>query len=297
MLFLACVPLFARGKSDSLSAANVQVDSPKSVVALSKSIAEMWLLSGGILSGTTADALDLDGIGGAVSVGTLTTSSIEAIVALNPDFVILTQDIPLHKKLYANLSSFGIKTYVVDVKFFADYEKVMKDFTDMTGRADLFQKNVTQVKSQIEKICESHKKFLENQSANEKSSDLQKSYLFLRTSPTKNKVLKDHFGNEIFENLGLRPIVSDKNALDELSVEAIIRENPDYIFVVAQGSEKNAEEAFRRAYESNPAWSSLSAVKNGTVKMLPKDLFNYKPNARWGEAYKFIADYLEHAGI
>ncbi|MBR1402803.1 MAG: ABC transporter substrate-binding protein [Treponema sp.] len=297
LLFALLSPLFARGKSDGAVA--LHGSEPKSVVALSKSIAEMWLLSGGKLSGTTADAMELDGIGAARSVGTLTTSSIEAILSLNPDLVLLTADIPVHKKLNANLSSLGIKTYIVDVKFFADYEKAMRDFTVLTGRNDLFEKNVVQVKAEIEKICKGHL-LLASQphtlNDRNRAEGTAGTYLFLRASPTKNKVLKDHFGNEILEGLGLRSIVSDKNPLDDLSVEAIISADPDYIFVVAQGSEKNAEEAFRRAFESNPAWSGLSAVKNGRVKMLPRELFNYKPNARWAEAYSYIADYVDGHG-
>ncbi|MCR5606777.1 MAG: hypothetical protein K6F69_08180, partial [Treponema sp.] len=64
---------------------------PKTVVALSKSIAQMWLLAGGNVSGTTNDAFELEGAENAVSVGTLTTSSLEAIISLKPDFVILTK--------------------------------------------------------------------------------------------------------------------------------------------------------------------------------------------------------------
>ncbi|WP_296331438.1 ABC transporter substrate-binding protein [uncultured Treponema sp.] len=274
---------FASGKSDKTVSASLS--EPKNVVALSKSIAEMWLLSGGKVRGTTSDALELSGIGDAVSVGSLTTSSLEAILSLEPELVLLTQDIPLHKKMKENLSSLGIKTYVADVKFFADYEKTMADFTSLTGRKDLFEKNVLSVKKEIEKIIQAQKKKTE-------SAEKAATFLFLRASPTKNKALKEHFGNEIFENLGLKSIISDKNPLDDLSVEAIIASDPDYIFVVAQGSEKRAEEAFYRSFESNPAWSSLSAVKNGRVKMIPRELFNYKPNERWAEAYSYIADYL-----
>ena len=42
----------------------------------------------------------------------------------------------------------------------------------------------------------------------------------------------------------------------------------------------------------NPAWASLSAVSGGQYHVLPKDLFHYKPNARWGEAYEMLADIL-----
>ena len=159
----------------------------------------------------------------------------------------------------------------------------MKDFTALTGRQDLYMKNVDEVSRRIDSVI--------SDSALKKKTG-GKTYLFLRVSPAKNKVLKEHFGNEIFRSLGLSPVVSDDSSLDEISVEAVLAANPDYIFVVAQGSQKNADEAFFWAYESNPAWGSLEAVKNGNVRMLPKELFNYKPNARWAESYEFVRSLL-----
>lgn len=278
LLLTVRASIFAKTKS--ASSANL-----RSVVALSKSVAEMWLLAGGTLTGTTEDGLDLIGAENAVSVGTLTTSSLEAIISLNPDFVILTQDIPLHKKLYGNLKAFGIKTYIADVKNFSDYDKVMSDFTELTGRKDLYKKNVLSVKTEIEEILELFK--------NESGEVNGKSYLFLRVSAAKNKVLKEHFGNEIFQSFGLKSIVEDNSKLDEIGIEAILSADPDYIFVVQQGNQKNAEQAFYKAFESNPAWNSLSAVKNKKVYILPKELFNYKPNAHWAKAYEIVAELLQ----
>lgn len=255
---------------------------PQNVVGLSKSVSQMWLLSGGKLVGTTDDSFELENIGNAISVGTLTTTNLEAIVSLNPDLVILTLDIPIHKKIAENLKNLGIKTYIVDVKNFDDYKKVMKDFTDLTERKDLYQKNVLDVENQIEKIVKkNHQK------------NKGKTYLFFRVSSTKNKVLKNHFGNEIFTNLGLTSVVKNDNSLDELSMEAILNENPDYIFVVAQGNQKKADEAFCNAFEKNPVWKELKAVKNKNVFMLPKELFNYKPNENWANAYQYIVDLIK----
>lgn len=253
---------------------------PKNVVALSKSVAELWTLSGGTIAGTTDDALGLARTENAVSIGTLTTASLEAILSVNPELVILTFDIPLHKTLNGNLKNLGIKTYIADVKSFADYEKVMTDFTKLTGRKDLYQKNVVEVRNQIKSI---------------KSNFTGKNngtYYFVRVSAAKNKLLKNHFGNEIFSDLGLKSIVEDDSLLDELSVEELLSKNPDYIFVVMQGNEKKAAASFKTAYENNPVWKELKAVINDKVILLPKDLFNYKPNARWAEAYKMIAEKL-----
>lgn len=291
--FLLTILIFGVSRGAGVFAAPTSLSSPKlpatrKAVALSKSVAEMWLLAGGEVSATTDDGLELEGAKNAISVGGLTTASLEAILSVNPELVIMTLDIPLHKKINASLHDLGIKTYIVDVKSFSDYEKVMTDFTELTGRKDLYDKNVVQVKKAIEKVL----KKAGTPKVSATSAD-PATYLFLRVSSAKNKVLKDHFGNEIFQDFGLKSIVSDDSPLDEIGVEAIVNADPDYIFVVAQGDQKRADEAFYKAYKSNPAWAGLTAVKNDRVFMLPKELFNYKPNDRWAEAYEVVGNLIK----
>lgn len=303
--FLLTILIFGVSRGADVFAAPSSLSSPKlpatrKAVALSKSVAEMWLLAGGEVSATTDDGLELEGAKNAISVGGLTIASLEAILSVNPELVIMTLDIPLHKKINASLHDLGIKTYIVDVKSFSDYEKVMTDFTELTGRKDLYDKNVVQVKKAIEKVL---KKNAQKVAALTRSpaagrsgaaaSETSATYLFLRVSSAKNKVLKDHFGNEIFQGFGLKSIVSDDSPLDEIGVEAIVNADPDYIFVVAQGDQKRADEAFYKAYKSNPAWAGLTAVKNDRVFMLPKELFNYKPNDRWAEAYEVVGNLIK----
>lgn len=283
-----------------LFAAASKSNTVKKVVALSKSVAEMWLLAGGEVSATTDDGLELEGAKNAVSVGGLTTASLEAILSVNPELVLMTLDIPLHKKIHASLQDFGIKTYIADVKSFSDYEKVMADFTALTGRKDLYDKNVVQVKREIENVLKKNaQKVAVSQTSlaagrsGAAASAAPATYLLLRVSSAKNKVLKDHFGNEIFQAFGLKSIISDDSPLDEIGVEAIVNADPDYIFVVAQGDQKRADEAFYKAYKSNPVWAGLTAVKNDRVFMLPKELFNYKPNARWAEAYEIVGNLIK----
>jgi len=38
----------------------------------------------------------------------------------------------------------------------------------------------------------------------------------------------------------------------------------------------------------NPAWASLEAVRENRVFVMEKQLFNLKPNARWGLAYETL---------
>lgn len=255
------------------------------VVAVSKSIGDLWFLSGGELAGMTEDGMDLEGISENTEViGTVTNPSLEAIAALSPDLVLLSGELPTHQKLAEELESRGITTKMISIDSFSDYDQIMKELTGMTGREDCYKKNVTDVGERIDRILES---------ASDK--DLKKgTYLALRVSATKNKALKnDYFACEIFNAFGLENIAQDNSAFDELNLEAILAADPDFIFVVEQGKSTEAQESFAEAFSGKPVWQELAAVRNGCVYMLPKDYFQYKPNAKWDEAYQYVMELLE----
>ena len=44
-----------------------------------------------------------------------------------------------------------------------------------------------------------------------------------------------------------------------------------------------------------PAWAQLTAVRQGNTAILPKDLFHFKPNMRWAEAYAYLINLLSEA--
>ena len=316
----------ADSTADQSSSAQDKADAscPKSVVAVSKSNADLWLLAGGELSGTTEDAMELDGIGeNTAVVGTLSRPNSEAILALEPDLVLLAVDIPAQKELKAELDEMGIRTMAIEIDSFEDYKACMKELTELTGRDDLYEQNAVQVGERIEAI----KADVQNGSSKDSdsaagtqsqagtasdsdgsiSTDSQsdnavaadngsKTFLALRVSATKNKVLKDdYFACEIFRDFGLRNIAEDDSRIDELNIEAIVAANPDYIFIIPQGKESEAMESYKTQFESNEVWSSLDAVNRGRLYTMPKDYFQYKPNAQWDLAYEYVRDLLKES--
>lgn len=59
------------------------------------------------------------------------------------------------------------------------------------------------------------------------------------------------------------------------------------------GNDDNAAvKNLKENVESNPAWSSLTAVQTNRYILLPKEKFLYKPNARWADSYSYLADLL-----
>lgn len=257
-----------------------ETKTPERVVALSESIGDLWLLAGGHLKGITSDGLALSGIDAdTVSIGTVSSPSLEAILALSPDLVLLSEEIPSQKELEQPLRDAGVTVDPVDINSFADYEAEMGELTELTGRSDLYEKNVTEVGDRIEKIKE------------EGAQLPEADYLAIRVSATKSKVLKDDsFVTEILDDLNLQNLAEDDTALDELSVEAIAGMDPDYLFVVYAGDEEKAASVYETRFADSPLWQKLTAVQQDQVYQLPKDLFQYKPNARWDEAYAYVYD-------
>ena len=74
------------------------------------------------------------------------------------------------------------------------------------------------------------------------------------------------------------------------SIEKILQEDPDFVFVQTMGSDlEKITERLKSEALDNPAWASLTAVKEDRYIVLPKDLYLYKPNDRYPEAYDGLA--------
>lgn len=262
---------------------HAEKDVPERVIALSRSNAELWMLAGGSLAGITEDALSLEGLSeNVVVIGTISKPNTEAIIGLNPDLVLFASDIPSQKNLQTQLEGLNIRCVEVSLNSFSDYAEVMKQFTELTGREDLYRENVAATDQRIQSIL-----------AEYKPEEGFATFLTLRVSSVKNKVLKaDHFANEIFSNLGLVNIVQDESTWDDLNVEAVIEADPDYIFIVLQGDSDKAVESYSKEFESRSAWQNLKAVKSGRLFFLPKGYFQYKPNAKWDEAYEYALEII-----
>jgi iron complex transport system substrate-binding protein len=159
---------------------------------------------------------------------------------------------------------------------------MLKVCTDMTGNQELYEKNGLAVEEQIEEVL--------SRTQNQNNPKI----LFIRAFSSGAKAKDDdNFACRILDELGTENIASKhETLLEDLSIEEIILEDPDYIFVVTMGDSEKAIQALKDGIEKNPAWKDLSAVKNDRYIVLPKELFHYKPNARWGESYEYIAKIL-----
>ncbi len=272
---------------DSLGNPVVLQEQPQRVISLMGSYAETWMLAGGELVGVTDDAVDERNLQLSEDVkiiGTQHSPNLEEILGLSPDFVLLSADIDEHLQLAETLEKAEIPHAFFKVEYFDEYLDMLKICTDITGREDLYQQNGLDVQEQIDQVL----------AKIPEAGDDKPTVLFLRAMTTKAKAKAgDNMTCKMLEDLGTVNIAAqDPSLLEDLSMEKILMDDPDYIFAVPMGDTEKSLQALKDNIESNPAWASLSAVQNGRYVILPKDLFHYKPNARWGESYEYLAKIL-----
>ena len=259
----------------------VTVDDPKQVACLLGSFADVWHLAGGTIAAAPDDAwadFDLPLSEDTVNLGHTKNLSLEALFSAEPDFVIASANTDIDLAWKDTLESAGSPTAYFDVSDFDDYLRMLKICTDMTGRPDLYEKHGLDVQKEIDLAVENAR----NRGTSPKILYLRASASSIRAKNSRGSVL-----GEMLAALGCVNIAdSDANLQENLSMEHILMEDPDFIFFVQLGDDAAGTRAnIDRFLAENPAWATLTAVQEGRVFFLDKTLYNMKPNARWGEAY------------
>ena len=265
------------------NSANLNKDSK--IVACYGSFAECLTLAGLEPVGVTEDAIEEHGLRFSEDVkivGTVKEINLEQLTQSDPDYVMLSADLSAHLKLEESLKELGFSYGYFRIDTFSDYKDFMKTLCDISLRDDLYKENVTKPQENIEKILA---KIPENQS---------KDFLLMRAYSSGIKAKgDDNLAGQLLKELGAKNIAdSHPSILEDLSLEQIINDDPQFIFVSFMGSETAAKEYLKENFENNPAFISLKAVKNSNYILLPKDLFHYKPNNRWDESYEYLAKIL-----
>lgn len=261
----------------------VNVSSVNRVSALTGSFAGVAKLAEMNLVSVTSDAYTERDLGlgkEVINVGSLKNPSLEQIIASDPDFVILSSQIGVHRNIASSLREMNIAVAFFETETFSGYLNMLKILTDLSSKKENYQKYGLEVLEKIEGIIE--------------SVDSNPTVLLIRAFQT-NAYAKDsnNLVGAMLKDLGCINIADNNDSfLENLSMEYIIASDPEYIFVTTMGNDDEALEFLADGIMKHEAWKDLKAVKNGHFYVLEKRLFHYKPNELWGEAYEKLFEYL-----
>ncbi len=291
LLFLnPCVCLAETTFTDALGR-EVTVDEPERVAALIGSFADVWYQAGGTVCASAEDAWDdfeFTMPEDAINLGMTKEPSLEKLLEAQPDFIIASSKTRANMEMLDTLNATGIPTAYFEINVFDDYLDMLKLCTEITGRDDLYEENGLKVQEQIKAVLKKSEERVAEKGA-PKVLVLVASASSIRAKNSETGVL-----GVMLSDLGCVNIAdSDTNLLENLNVEHILKEDPDYIFTVQSGGDtEGTEKALNELFGENSAWSKLTAVKEDRVYHMDKRLYNIKPNARWGEAYENLEEIL-----
>lgn len=195
--------------------------------------------------------------------------SIEKIIALKPDLVILVQG--MHDYLAKPLNSFNIKTYTSKVGSFEDMFEEIKIISTFINKETLAENCVNELKIKILEIRNNLKK-----------KNCEKLRLFwLVDSVPYVSVGKKSFINDVIINLNCENIFSEiDNPYPIVSEEIIIAKNPQVIIVPVYSEE-------RPMFPS--VWEHISAIKNNFIIYVDADLAS-RSSPRIIQCMEFISE-------
>ena len=280
--------------TDSAGETIVLEEKPERVAVLFSSFAELWQLAGGTVAVTVGESVER----GFVPEGTPLVDDgagkkidLERLLIEKPDFVICSGDIAAQAETAETLMELDIPAAQFVVESFSDFSDVLKICTDITGDETAFEQYGAAQKQAIDTILA-------------ENSFEGVDILFVRAGSSarsvKAKTSEDHFAAEMLQEFGTHNIADDSLLADAvlsdtLSIEYILQEDPDYIFFTAMGDEE-ASQNFVKEMLQESAWQQLTAVRQGNYAFLEKELFHFKPNGRWAEAYETLARLLHTIG-
>lgn len=197
------------------------------------------------------------------TVGGYTDTSLEAIVAQQPDLVIMLQ---AQQRLQQQLQQLGIKTHAVDTSGLMDIEAAIASIGQLTGRQQQADAILADIHLLIERVT--------TQVAGEEPVRTLISIAHYVNSDQLETVYvagQQDFYNDLLDLAGGRNVyTSEKIPVPSVSREGIIRMNPDVIIDVFP----EAEDHQSNMQQVRQQWQQLEmikAVQAGRVHILERD--------------------------
>jgi iron complex transport system substrate-binding protein len=255
---------------------------PERIIPLSTSYVDLLYAVGGKAVGKPTSKTKLSQEAQQLpEIGQTTNVDLERLIALQPDLVIGFQG--RHEKLVPLLESSRIPVIILNMKTYEDVHAKIKLFGEIFGTTHRAQIVSREMGQKIEAV------------AAQLPSQSKKIVIIRATAKSVTVELENSVAGDVARILkisniatGSKPMEKDPDATP-YSMEKLVEGDPDMVLVTTMGDVADAEKRLKTDVESNPAWSSLRAVRDRQVYFLPSDLFQLNPGIHYDEAVVYMA--------
>ena len=258
---------------------------PQRVVALSTSLVNFADAVDGDLAGRptlkSEDASLPDKYKDVPDVGPVYNVSVEKIIAAKPDLVLASAD--HHQKIISQLEDNHIPVLVLKTKTYDDVKRNLEMVGKVYGKEDAAKEKEKELDQQIAAITKA-------------VPQEGKRIAIIHATPSAVSVeLPTSIAGDIANILHLQNVADGTPGGKDTtripySMESLVQADPDVIFFTSMGSSDKIEKRIKDDVESNPAWASLTAVKEGRVYVLPENYFLLNPGLDYPKAVAYMAN-------
>lgn len=223
------------------------------------------------------------------SIGRTYNVDMEKLISYTPDLVIINK--ATNEKLIQPLEAAGIPVIVARLKSYEDVKNGLRQFAVITGHPEKAEAFIADMDKRIEEI---------------KNRLPQKELRVLILHSTSQGVsvqLDSSIAGSVANLLGFKNVASGMKAMESkpdaapYSIEMAVEQNPDVIFVTSMGKVDEIKESMEQTMATNPAWQSISAVRDKKVYYLSQEHFLLSPCIHYPEAVEEMARLIYPEGF
>ena len=206
-------------------------------------------------------------------VGTLDETSVEAIVSLRPDVILLSHS----QRITQRLQDLGIPSFVVNTQSYADIARTARLLGAVLGTPDAATVLIRRLDAAVDAIGA--------RARAQRQGRTPSVYYEVDRGPY--AAGPDSFIGELLRRLGTRNIVTpDLGPFPKLNPEYVVRHDPDVIFALPGEVQHLAE---------RPGWATLHAVAGRHLCSFPSEVGDtiVRPGPRVPEGMRALEECLE----
>ncbi len=286
------------------------LDCPARTVALTEEAAKLWLLAGGELCAVCDCENVIPGLkGNEKKLGKKGRITAEEVLKLSPDYVLCDDSLANAEEIREALSKSGIRCEDITITSFDDYFSTIKNFCMMTKNADAYEKAALNVRGRRTAIMRNAAGEMPDlllslgmeetmgsrpagaESGRDPKADGAGSVGFelIRVSSDGAVIASNNdWVCSMLEDLGLVNLCTGEAAAEKEAFEKVLQKDPDFIFVIYCGNEKQGKEKLDDLTGSMKGWKNMKAVKFNHMITLPKESFCSLPNDAWDLPMEYL---------
>lgn len=220
---------------------------------------------------------------GLPEVGQSMSPDLEIVASLEPDVFIM--DNMFKESVEESLKDYDFNTFFLKTNTYTAYVESIEELGETLNKEEEAATLINELKD------------IEKEVAIKKGDKTPSVAIIFGSGENFMLATETSYLGDLAKTVGVTNIASNlegevENGYIQLSLEHILKENPDYILRFAHGNLDDTKKSFDAAFDKNPAYQELSAVKNNKVVDLDPTIFNVSANLKVKDAITTLGDIL-----